>query len=88
MGVEWVTVAGVADKAGVIVLLFFILVSGVKKWWVFGWVYRESEERSKEWRDLALTGTRIAEHMAVRAKDDKAAIETAGRRSRRREADA
>lgn len=66
---EWNTIFSVLDKGGVLALLILILFSGVRKWWVFGWVYREEKERSAEWKDLALSGTRIAEHMASRRRD-------------------
>lgn len=74
------TIAGFADKVGVVALLIFILFSGMKRWWVFGWTYKEERERSQEWRDLALTGTRIAEHIAENAKT------TTSTTTRRREA--
>lgn len=56
------------SQAGVLGLLVIILFGGYKKWWVFGWIYRESEERTSkaekerdDWRDLALHGTNLAE---------------------------
>ena len=56
------------NTAGVIGLLTVIIFGGYKKWWVFGWQYKESEERNKKteterdgWRDIALHGTNLAE---------------------------
>lgn len=56
------------SQGGVLGLLFFILIGGYRKWWVFGWLYSESEDRTKkaererdDWRDLALHGTSLAE---------------------------
>lgn len=69
---DWVTVWGIVDKGGVIAILFVILITGVRRWWVFGWVYREEKARSDEWRALALSGTKIAEVMADQAKTEKA----------------
>ena len=34
------------SQAGVLGLLTVMLYGGYKKWWVFGWIYRESEERT------------------------------------------
>lgn len=56
------------SQGGVLGLLFFILVGGYRQWWVFGWQYKESEERIEktererdDWRDIALHGTNLAE---------------------------
>jgi len=56
------------SKGGVIALLISIVYGGYKKWWVFGWIYKESESRTAkaegerdDWRDIALHGTHIAE---------------------------
>lgn len=56
------------SQGGVLGLLFFILIGGYRQWWVFGWQYKESEERTgkaekerDDWRDLALHGTNLAE---------------------------
>ena len=65
-----------ADTASIIAVLTFILIAGVRKWWVFGWQYREKAKECEEWKSLALTGTRIAEHVAAtvpkrRRRDDR-----------------
>lgn len=56
------------SQVGVLAYLAITLYGGYKKWWVFGWIYRESEERitklekeRDDWRDLALHGTNLAE---------------------------
>jgi hypothetical protein len=56
------------SQAGVLGLLVIILFGGYKRWWVFGWIYRESEDRTSkaekerdDWRDIALHGTSLAE---------------------------
>lgn len=48
--------------------LIIALFGGYKKWWVFGWIYREEQERTAklererdDWRDLALRGTGLVE---------------------------
>lgn len=57
-----------ASQVGVGTLLILILFGGYKKWWVFGWIYKESENRANklekerdDWRDLALRGTGLVE---------------------------
>jgi hypothetical protein len=56
------------SQIGVLAYLAITLYGGYKKWWVFGWIYRESLERINklekerdDWRDLALHGTNLAE---------------------------
>lgn len=46
---------------GTLVLALFILYSGWKRWWVFGWHYKETVEEKNEWKEAALRGTKIAE---------------------------
>lgn len=50
-----------ASDAGVIGLLVFVLVGGAKKWWVWGWSYEELVKDRDEWKELALSGTNLAE---------------------------
>ena len=59
-------------------LLGIILYGGFKKnpWWVFGWVYRDMENRCQatadeknDWRDIALAGSHIANTLAEREKE-------------------
>lgn len=42
-------------------LLLVVVYGGVKRLWVFGWQYAESERRADEWKHLALRGTNAAE---------------------------
>lgn len=55
--------------AGVTGLLIFALIGGFRKWWVFGWQYKEVEEEKKEWKQLALGGTQLAERSVNVAKE-------------------
>lgn len=73
------TILQIVRDGGIIGLLLIILVGGAKKWWVWGWIYEESELRNvkqletwhterealirekDEWKDLALSGSRITE---------------------------
>lgn len=56
------------QSGGLMGLLVFILAGGYRGWWVFGWQYKESEDRvtkaeaeRDDWRDIALHGTNITE---------------------------
>lgn len=56
-----------ANKASIIVVLFVILYGGYKKWWVWGWSYKDMcerfermEDEKNAWRETALKGKDIA----------------------------
>jgi hypothetical protein len=51
---------------GLTIGLIFALVSGWKGWWVWGKDYRKLEREKNEWKDAALRGTRLAEHVVSR----------------------
>lgn len=55
--------------AGVTGLLIFALIGGFRKWWVFGWHYKEVEQEKNEWKQLALGGTQLAERSVSVAKE-------------------
>lgn len=50
---------------GTLVLSLVILFGGWKRWWVFGWHYRETLAEKNEWKEIALRGTKIAEKAVV-----------------------
>ena len=67
-GLDLPSVLKMASQAGVIGLLLIILVGGFRKWWVFGWQYKDAQDQIKkveaerdDWRNLALHGTNLAE---------------------------
>lgn len=47
--------------AGVSGLLIFALIGGFRKWWVFGWIYKDVCKEKEEWKQLALHGTNLSE---------------------------
>jgi hypothetical protein len=47
--------------AGTLVLALTILFGGWKKWWVFGWQYKDAVTEKNEWKEAALRGTALAE---------------------------
>lgn len=60
-----------ANSISIIFVLFFIIYSGYKRWWVWGWIHSDvvkrlvqAEADRDEWRIMALTGTRTA-HTAI-----------------------
>ncbi len=70
-----------ANSLTVIALLVFIVWSGFKKKWVFGWVYDESKKElmgqlavarreANDWRELAMKGTDFAEKLAENGKPE------------------
>lgn len=60
---------------GVLVLLLLIIFSGWKRWWVFGWHYRETLEEKNEWKAIALGSTKIAEREVERVAERVATLE-------------
>lgn len=51
--------------AGTLVLALVILFGGWKRWWVFGWHYRETVDEKNEWKAMALRGTSLAENVVA-----------------------
>lgn len=58
-----------ADKAGTIVILLLVLLGAVKGWWITGREHQEALKREEEWKQLALTGTKLAERAVQRPVD-------------------
>lgn len=62
------------QSGGVIGLLVFVLVGGARKWWVFGWQYRDQQDRCEKieqsnamWMQLALRGVNVTEKLVENA---------------------
>lgn len=51
-----------------VVLLVFILFTGFKRYWVWGYQLKDAERRELDWKDMALRGTLIAERATGREK--------------------
>lgn len=56
------------NDGGVIGLMIVILAGGFRRWWVWGWAYKDMEiakakmeQERDDWRQLALHGTSLAE---------------------------
>ena len=48
------------NKGGVVALLLIIVVAGIKRYWVPGWLYRQILKERDEWKQLALRGSSLA----------------------------
>lgn len=51
----------IVTKGGVIGLLLIIIVGGWRRWYVWKWNYDELLTERNFWRDMALSGGRLAE---------------------------
>lgn len=58
------------NSGGIIGLLAFIIISGTRRWWVFGWQYKDLEDRFKKveesntmWMQVALRGVHVTEQI-------------------------
>lgn len=60
------SVLEILDAAGTIGLLVVIVFGALKGWWVPGWAYKNALREIEQWKDLALTGTEIAERLVRR----------------------
>lgn len=66
--VNYTDVINFLNKGGILGFLVLILVSGAKKLWVWGWQYKDMEERLHKveesnlmWMQLALRGANVTE---------------------------
>lgn len=62
---EEINLLDYVSRAGVVVMLVLILYGGWRKWWVFGWQYRDCVEEKNEWKAVALKSTHIADAAAT-----------------------
>lgn len=50
----------ILGPSGALVFAILVLYGGWRKWWVFGWQYRDAISERDEWKKAALDGTRVA----------------------------
>jgi hypothetical protein len=48
------TIIDYVSKGGIVVFLLLAIYGGIKRWWVFGWLYKDMVDERNEWRSLAL----------------------------------
>ena len=58
-GQQWVDL--LLGPGGLLVALLIIIYTGVRRLWVFGWLYSEKAKEADQWREMALRGTTLAE---------------------------
>lgn len=51
-----------------IAIFIIILFGGYKRWWVWGYQLKDSQQRELDWKEIALRGTLIAERTSSRSK--------------------
>lgn len=58
------------QSGGIIGLLIVVILGGARRWWVFGWQYRELQDRCDKietsnamWMQLALRGVNVTEKL-------------------------
>lgn len=51
------------QDAGVVGVLVSIIVGGLRGWWVPGWMYEQQKRELEQWKQLALSGTTMAERL-------------------------
>lgn len=76
--IEFVDVIGMTEAlsaAGVTTLLIFILIGGWRRWWVFGWAYREKDNECERWKALAMRSLVVSEDIASSFEKTADAIE-------------
>lgn len=49
------------NSASVLVLLVLVLYGGLKKWWVYGWLYEQTRNDLREAKDLLYTSQGLAD---------------------------
>lgn len=78
---DYTDVVNFLNKGGILGFLVLILVSGARRLWVWGWYYKDLEERYKKveesnsmWMQLALRGANVTETVVkkVVAENDSA----------------
>ncbi len=59
--VDLAQILNIINNFGVVGLLVLILAGGMRRWWVWGWTYDDIVAERDTWKDLALSGTSLAE---------------------------
>jgi Mn2+/Fe2+ NRAMP family transporter len=51
----------ITGPGGALVFALVLLWAGARKYWVFGWTYRDCVEEKNEWKKAAMRGVAVAE---------------------------
>jgi hypothetical protein len=68
-GSDWVSL--LTGPGALLIALLFVILTGVRRLWVFGWAYEEKAKEADQWREMALRGTTLAEKAVKRDEQDK-----------------
>lgn len=60
MTVDLSTAYELVQAGGMLGLLLFVLYSGARGWWVFGWQYAAVVKDRDDWKGIALSGAQLA----------------------------
>lgn len=70
------TIFDYINTGGTIGVLVFIIIAGARKWWVFGWQFKDIEDRLEKveqsnlmWMQLALRGVDVTEQALKKTSD-------------------
>jgi len=55
---QWVQLL---NAAGVLAVLLIVLYGGLRQWWVYGWLYRQTREDLRECKELLYTSQGLAD---------------------------
>lgn len=83
MAGEASSIVDLISNAGLVGLLVLIIVGGAKRMWVFGWVYENALAEKDEWKELALSGTTVAEKAVSAAEVATSTVTPTPKRTRR-----
>jgi hypothetical protein len=59
----------IVQSGGSLAALFFVVIGGARGWYVWGWTHRAVERDRDFWRQLALSGTSLAQKSLELAKE-------------------
>lgn len=82
---DFVDVVGLTEAlsaVGVTTLLILILIGGWRRWWVFGWAYREKRDECERWKALAIRSLVVSEDIASTVEKAADSIERDSERRR------
>lgn len=82
---EYIDVIGLTEAlsaVGVTTLLILILIGGWRRWWVFGWAYREKYDECERWKALAMRSLVVSEDIASTVEKTAESIERDAERRR------
>ena len=60
----WIAqVSSLINQGGWLVIFMLTAWAGHRRYWVFGWVLKESEKREEQWRSVALSSLQVSDRL-------------------------